>query len=48
MAAASCSSRIDDGELAFLGEPMDWTPAPDDPGHQMTDDRDRYRALLRR
>ena len=25
-------SRIDDGELAFLGEPMDWTPAADDPG----------------
>jgi DNA-binding PadR family transcriptional regulator len=41
-------ARIDAGELAFLGEPMDWTPAADDPGHQMTEDRDRYRALLGR
>ena len=41
-------ARIDDGELAFLGEPMDWTPAADDPGHQMTDDRERYRAMLHR
>jgi DNA-binding PadR family transcriptional regulator len=41
-------ARIDAGELAFLGEPTDWTPAADDPGHQMTEDRDRYRALLGR
>ena len=40
--------RIGDGELNFLGEEMGWTPAADDPGHQMQDDRDRYLALLRR
>jgi DNA-binding PadR family transcriptional regulator len=39
--------RIADGELAFLGEPMDWTPAADDPGHQMREDQERYLALLR-
>ena len=37
VAARGCSFRIEDGELDFLGEPMDWTPAADDPGHQMTD-----------
>jgi DNA-binding PadR family transcriptional regulator len=40
--------RIEDGELDFLDEPMRWTPAEDDPGHQMQDDRERYLALLRR
>jgi DNA-binding PadR family transcriptional regulator len=40
-------SRIEDGELGFLGEPMGWTPAPDDPGHQMSADRERYLAMLR-
>jgi DNA-binding PadR family transcriptional regulator len=39
--------RIKDGELSFLGEPMDWTPADDDPGYQMQEDRERYLALLR-
>jgi DNA-binding PadR family transcriptional regulator len=34
------------GGLAFAGEPMAWEPAPDDPGWQMAEDRDRYRALL--
>jgi hypothetical protein len=41
-------SRIDDGELSFLGEAMDLTPADDDPGHQMADDRSRYLGLLDR
>jgi DNA-binding PadR family transcriptional regulator len=40
-------SRIEDGELSFLGEPMGWTPAADDPGHQMSADRERYLAMLR-
>jgi DNA-binding PadR family transcriptional regulator len=40
-------ARIDDGELDFLGEPMRWTPAADDPGHQMSADRERYLAMLR-
>jgi DNA-binding PadR family transcriptional regulator len=40
--------RIGDGELSFLDEPMGWTPTPDDPGHQMQEDRERYLALLRR
>jgi DNA-binding PadR family transcriptional regulator len=39
--------RIAAGELSFLGEPMDWTPADDDPGYQMRDDQERYLALLR-
>lgn len=39
--------RIEDGGFAFLGEPMDWEPAPDDPGHQMSAERERYLALLR-
>jgi hypothetical protein len=26
---------------------MDWTPAADDPGHQMREDQERYLALLR-
>jgi DNA-binding PadR family transcriptional regulator len=39
--------RIGDGELNFLGEPMGWTPAADDPGHQMSADRERYLAMLR-
>jgi DNA-binding PadR family transcriptional regulator len=40
--------RIGDGELSFLDEPMGWTPAADDPGHQMQEDRERYLALLGR
>jgi len=40
--------RIEDGELDFLAEPMRWTPAADDPGHQMQEDRERYLALLQR
>ena len=40
--------RIEDGDLDFLGEPMGWTAAADDPGHQMQEDRERYLALLRR
>jgi DNA-binding PadR family transcriptional regulator len=40
-------ARIEDGELQFLGEPMGWTPAADDPGHQMSADRERYLAMLR-
>jgi DNA-binding PadR family transcriptional regulator len=40
-------SRIEHGELDFLGEPMGWTPAADDPGHQMSADRERYLAMLR-
>jgi DNA-binding PadR family transcriptional regulator len=40
--------RIAEGELAFLDEPMGWAPAPDDPGFQMRDDRERYLGLLGR
>lgn len=40
--------RIEAGELFFLHEPMGWTPAADDPGHQMQADRERYLALLGR
>jgi DNA-binding PadR family transcriptional regulator len=36
------------GGLAFLGEPIDWDPADDDPGWQMNLDREKYRALLGR
>ncbi|GAC68614.1 PadR family transcriptional regulator [Gordonia soli] len=39
---------IESGELAmFTDDQPDWVPAPDDPGHQMSADRERYRALLR-
>lgn len=41
-------ARIAAGGFAFLGEPMDWSPASDDPGWQMDEDRQRYRALLGR
>ena len=34
------------GRFTFLGEPATWTPPPDDPGHQMTAERARYRRLL--
>jgi DNA-binding PadR family transcriptional regulator len=40
--------RIEDGELSFRGEPMGWVPAPDDPGHQMQADRERYLEMLGR
>jgi DNA-binding PadR family transcriptional regulator len=40
--------RVADGELTFDGEPMGWTPAADDPGYQMADDRERYLGLLGR
>lgn len=36
------------GGLEFRGEPMSWTPDPDDPGWQMDEDRARYRAMLGR
>ena len=35
VARRGCSSASEHGELSFLGEPMDWTPADDDPGYQM-------------
>ena len=40
-------SRIESGEFYFLGEAPSWVPAEDDPGHQMTQDRERYLGLLR-
>jgi DNA-binding PadR family transcriptional regulator len=39
---------VRDGGLGFAGEPMRWTPPPEDPGHQMFADRERYLALLHR
>ena len=45
---AGLVEEIRDGGLAFAGEPMSWTPAPDDPGWQMHHDRLRYRELLDR
>jgi DNA-binding PadR family transcriptional regulator len=41
-------AQIHEGGLSFLGEEMGWSPAPNDPGHQMTDDRARYLSLLHR
>lgn len=38
--------EIASGGLAFAGEPMRWQPAADDPGWQMHQDSERYRALL--
>ena len=39
-------SDIREGDLWFAGEPMEWGPAPDDPGRQMAVDAERYRSLL--
>lgn len=40
---------VADGTLRFTaGEDWGWTPPEDDPGHQMTTDREKYRALLGR
>lgn len=36
---------VRNGTLSFL-ENTDWTPPPDDPGHQMTADRTDYRRIL--
>lgn len=41
-------AHIDDGALSFRDEDWQWTPAADDPGWQMNEDRERYLALLRR
>ena len=41
-------AEIRDGGLSFAGEPMTWTPAPDDPGLQMAQDRARYQRMLGR
>lgn len=38
--------RVEAGALAFHGEPPGWTPPADDPGWQMSADRERYRSLL--
>jgi DNA-binding PadR family transcriptional regulator len=41
-------AHIDEGALSFQDEQWQWTPAADDPGWQMNEDRERYLALLRR
>ena len=41
------AARIEDGALAFSGEPADgWRPAPDDPGNAMVRDREHYLEQL--
>lgn len=40
--------QIADGALDFAGEAPTWTPADDDPGWQMADERQRYLELLGR
>jgi DNA-binding PadR family transcriptional regulator len=40
--------QVRGGGLTFLGEPAGWSPAADDPGWQMSEDRERYLALLGR
>lgn len=39
-------ARIERGELALRGEPMDWEVPADDPGWQMAGDRERYVKLI--
>ncbi|MBA2955125.1 PadR family transcriptional regulator [Nocardioides sp. MAH-18] len=39
---------VRDGQLAFAPGDNGWTPPDDDPGWQMSADRERYRALLGR
>lgn len=42
-------AALKDGSLPFqYEEGWGWQPDPDDPGHQMTRDRERYRSLLDR
>ncbi|MBA8794425.1 DNA-binding PadR family transcriptional regulator [Friedmanniella endophytica] len=43
---ADFRDRLDDGYLAFLGEPQTWMPGPDDAGWEMVEQRRRYRELL--
>ncbi|MDQ4008478.1 MAG: PadR family transcriptional regulator [Actinomycetota bacterium] len=38
--------RVRAGDFDFRGEEPRWVPAADDPGWQMTHDRDRYRRVL--
>ena len=38
-------AHIDEGALTFQDEQWQWTPAADDPGWQMNEDRERYLAL---
>ena len=40
--------RVDRGEFELRGEPVRWTPPPDDPGWQMASDRNRYLELISR
>lgn len=45
---AGTLDRLRRGDFDLAGEPWRWTPAADDPGHQMTADRERYLRLLGR
>ncbi len=39
--------RVEAGELSFAGEPADgWKPGPDDPGWDMSRERENYRRLI--
>jgi len=40
--------RVRAGEFELAGEPQTWQPPADDPGHQMTRERERYLGLLGR
>ena len=41
-------ARVDRGDFALRGEPMDWQAPADDPGWQMASDRQRYVELIAR
>jgi DNA-binding PadR family transcriptional regulator len=41
-------SEVRDGGLVFRGENSGWTPADDDPGWRMAEERARYLAALKR
>jgi DNA-binding PadR family transcriptional regulator len=41
-------ARVDRGDFALRGEPMDWQAPADDPGWQMASDRKRYAELISR
>ena len=45
---ADFMAAVHAGESTFAGEEMAWQPHPDDPGHQMTADRQRYLRMLGR
>ncbi len=43
---ADLLKEVEDGGISFRGEPSAWAPPADDPGWQISADRERYRKIL--